>query len=111
MKYLFGTMEDTALHLNAYYFSVVHWLVDASYDTHPDFKGHTGSTISSRKGCFTRISKNQKVDTTSSTISELLGLHESSPQVLRTKYFLRNQGFHINEATLYQDNKSAMLLE
>ena len=38
-------------------------------------------------------------------------MQESPPQLLWTNYFLRNQGFQINEATLYQDNKSAMLLE
>ena len=31
--------------------------------------------------------------------------------MLWTKAFLKNQGFKVNKATLYQDNMSAMLLE
>ena len=38
-------------------------------------------------------------------------MQESPPPVTVDKLFLWNQGFQINEATLYQDNKSAMLLE
>ena len=104
-------MDEMALHLNVDNMNNVHWWVDASYGTHPDLKGHTGATMSIGKGCITSMSKKQKVNTTSSTISELVGVHESSPQALWTKSFLRNQGFHVDEATLYQDNKSAILLE
>jgi hypothetical protein len=31
--------------------------------------------------------------------------------ILRTKLFLEEQGYHINSNILYQDNKSAILLE
>ena len=48
--------------------------------------------ISIRKGCITSASRNQKINATSSTISELFGVHEASPKVLWTKVFLRNQG-------------------
>ena len=104
-------MDKIALHLNADYLNVIHWWFDASYGTHPDLKGHRGATVSIGEGSVTSMSKKQRFNTTSSTISELMGVYESSPQVLWTKSFLRNQGFHVNEATLYQDNQSAMLLE
>ena len=85
-----------ALHLNVDELNVVHWWVGGSYGTHPELKDHTGATILIWKGCFTSMSKKQKINTPSSAISELVGVNESSPQVLWTKYFLRNQGFHIN---------------
>ena len=55
--------------------------------------------------------KKQKINATGSTISELVGVHEASPQVLWTKAFLQNQGFKVNKATLYQYNMSKMLTE
>ena len=71
----------------------------------------TGAIISIGKGCITSISKKQKINTTSSTISELVGVYDFPSQVLWTKSFLLNQGFHVDEATLYQEKKSAMLLK
>ena len=47
----------------------------------------------------------------SPTISEMVGVHEASPQVLWTKEFLQNQELEVNKSTLYQDNMIAMLLE
>ena len=33
------------------------------------------------------------------------------PQILWTKYFLQAQGYSVGGSTIYQDNKSAILLE
>ena len=81
-----------------------------SYGNHPYLKGKTGVMISIGKGCVTSASKNQKVNATNSTISELVGVNKASPQVLWEKAFLHNQGFKVNKATLYQENMSAMLI-
>ena len=67
--------------------------------------------ISTRKVCVTSDSKKHKVDTTISTISEVVLLHEAFPQVLWTEYFLHNQCFEVIKSTLYQDSMSAILLE
>ena len=91
--------------------NVVHCCVDGSYGTSPDLKGQTGATISIRKGCVTSASKKKKVNAASSTISELVWVHEASAQVLCTKVLLQNQGFEVNKSTLYQENMSAMMLE
>ena len=47
----------------------------------------------------------------SPTISELVGVHEASPQVLWTEEFLQNQELEVNKSTFYQDDMSTMLLE
>ena len=38
-------------------------------------------------------------------------MHDVLPQVLWTMCFLKAQGIKVNGSILYQDNKSAMLLE
>ena len=43
------------------------------------------------EGLLHKRIKKQKFNTTSSTISEVVGVHEASPQVLWTKAFLQNQ--------------------
>lgn len=53
----------------------------------------------------------QKINTTSSTEAEVVGLHEVLPQILWTRYFLESQGYGVEESVVYQDNQSAMLLE
>ena len=111
LRYLDATINALKLHLNVNNLNVVHWWVDASYGTHTDLKGQTGATISIGKGCVTSEFLKQKINVTSSTIRELVGVHEVSPQVLWTKSFLQNQGFEVNKSTLYQENMSAMLLE
>jgi hypothetical protein len=57
------------------------------------------------------ISRKQKLNTRSSTESELVGVNDVSVMILWTKLFLEEQGYNINSNILYQDNKSAILLE
>ena len=71
--------------------------MDTSYGKHPDLKGQTGVTTSIGKVCVISASKKQKVKTTSSTISEVVGVHEASPQVLWTNAFLHNQIFEVEK--------------
>ena len=110
LRYLDATINSVKLHLNANDLNIFHWWVDASYGTHPYLKRQTGAMISIRKDCVTSASKKQKVNAKSSTISELIGVHEASPQALSINAFLRNQGFEVNKAKLYKDNISTMLL-
>ena len=43
--------------------------------------------------------------------AELIGVHDVLPQMLWTLRFLQGQGVKVNGTILYQDNKSAILLE
>ena len=56
------------------------------------------------------MSSKQKLTTKSTTEAELVGADDILPQLLWTKYFLEKQGYECNP-TLYQDNKSSILLE
>ena len=63
------------------------------------------------KGSIYSTSSAQKLVGRSSTEDELIGVHDVLPQMLWTRYFLREQGFAVEKTILYQDNMSAMLLE
>ena len=53
----------------------------------------------------------QKINTKSSTETEVVVVDDVLPQVLWTNYFIRAQGWEINKTIIFQDNKSAILLE
>jgi hypothetical protein len=82
--------------------------VDASYGVHPDLKSHTGSTISIGKGPVHCKSSTQKINTKSSTEAELIALSDSSNQIIWTRNFLLAQNYSIDEAQIYEDNKSTI---
>jgi hypothetical protein len=110
MNYLNATRDDK-LYLSADDLSVVKWSVDASYAVHPDFKSHTGATMSMGRGAITSTSRKQKLNTTSSTEAELVGAHDLLPQILWTRLFMEAQGYPLKQNILLQDNKSTILLE
>jgi hypothetical protein len=110
IKYLRGT-TTLPLTLEASDTRLMEWWVDASYGVHPDMKSHTGGILSLGKGAVYATSTGQKINTRSSTEAELVGVNDVLPQILWTKYFLQEQGYGCNDSILYQDNKSAMLLE
>jgi hypothetical protein len=90
---------------------IVKWWIDASFAVHPDMKGHTGGVMSMGKGGIYGTSTCQKLVTKSSTEAELVGVSDVLPQVVWTRKFLMAQGYHVRDSVVYQDNKSAILLE
>ncbi len=52
-----------------------------------------------------------KLNTRSSTESEIVAVDDLILQILWTHLFMKAQGFVVRDNILYQDNKSAMLLE
>ena len=57
------------------------------------------------------VSTKQKLNTRSSTESELVGVDDMIPIICWTRYFLLSQGYGIIEKLLLQDNRSSILLE
>ena len=53
----------------------------------------------------------QKLNTRSSTETELVGADDFMPEICWTRYFFKAQGYRILYNVLFQDNKSSILLE
>jgi hypothetical protein len=90
---------------------VLMWYVDASFAVHPNMRSHTGGVFTMGRGFPINISTKQKLNTRSSTESELVAVDDMMPIVLWTRYFLMAQGYGVTENLLLQDNRSSMLLE
>ena len=84
--------------------------IDASHAVHEDHKGHTGTIISLGRGPIYAKSGSQRINSKSSTESELIGLSDSASQVIWTRNFLLSQGYSVKASTVYQDNTSCMSL-
>ncbi len=56
-------------------------------------------------------STKQKLNMCSSTISVVVAVDDMIPQILWTWLFMQEQGIKDTDNILYQDNKSAILLE
>ena len=90
---------------------VIKWMVDASYAVHDDFKSHTGGCMMWGKGSPISISQKQKLNSRSSTESELIAVDDLMDKILWTRLFLKEQGVQIEKNILMQDNQSTIKLE
>jgi hypothetical protein len=110
MKYLRGT-RTLPLTLRADGSGILKWYVDAAFAVHPNMRGHSGGGLTLGQGFPHVGSTKQKLNTRSSTESEVVGTDDFMPAICWTRYFLKAQGYHVNDNVLFQDNQSAMLLE
>ena len=113
MRYLNATRDKTRKISATGNLSVIKWMVDAAFAVHPDFMSHTGAVMmyDGAQGVVQAISRKQKLNTRSSTEAELVAVDDVATMVLWTKLFLEAQGWVIKKNIIYQDNKSAILLE
>ena len=113
MKYLNGTKEMVLTISAKDGVQNIIWYVDASFAVHPDFKSHTGAVMQFKggKGSIECLSRKQKLNTKSSTDAELVAVDDALVLIALTKLFIESQGYEVKENILYQDNKSAILLE
>jgi len=110
LRFLKRTKEDV-LTLEAGEDVKIEWHLDAAFAVHPDFKSHTGATMTLGKGSIQSASTKQKVNTRSSTEAGLVSTDDILPKVLWTKRFLGHQGLRITDNVVYRDNQSSMKLE
>jgi hypothetical protein len=103
--------RDLPLILGADGSGVLSWYVDASFAVHPDMRGHTGGAMTMGRGCPLNTSTKHKLNSRNSTESEIIAVDNLIPQILWTRLFMKAQGIEVRDNILYQDNKSAVLLE
>mmetsp|Transcript_7928 Transcript_7928/g.11457 ORF Transcript_7928/g.11457 Transcript_7928/m.11457 type:complete len:124 (+) Transcript_7928:773-1144(+) len=89
---------------------VINWYIDGAHAVHHDMWGHTATVMTLGKRAAYSSSSKQKINTMSSTETELIAVNDKMGQVLWTKYFLEGQGYDA-PIVLLQDNKSTVLLE
>ena len=81
ISYLKAT-KDLLLTLSSDKLNILKWHIDAAHQSHNDMKGHTGATLTMGKGGVLNNSTKQKINTRSSTESEIVGVDDTMPQVL-----------------------------
>ena len=99
------------LTLGGFGFNVLKWYVYASYAVHPNMRGQTGGGLTLGRGFPIVNFTKQKLNTHSLTESKLVRVHKLMPMILWTSNILIGQGYQVNDNILYQENKSAILLE
>ena len=85
--------------------------VDTAFAVHPNMRSHTGGAMSLGWGVIHSKSSKQKLNTKSSTETELVGVSEYLPYNIWLINFLKYQGVVIKQNVTYQDNQSAILME
>ena len=74
-------------------------------------RGHSGGGLSLGRGFPIMGSIKHKLNTRSSTESEVVGADDFMLPICWTRYFLEAEGYCVDDNILYQDNKSSILLE
>ncbi len=110
MKYIRGT-RDLPLISSANRSGMLKWFIDGSHGVHPNMRGHTGGVLSLGRGTPSAPSTKQKLNTRSSTETEVVAVDDLMPSILWTRLFLDAQGYGVTENIIYQDNQAAILLE
>jgi hypothetical protein len=110
MEYLRGD-RDRPLILGADNEGMLMWYVDALFAVNSNMHRHAGDGMTIGRDFPISVSTKQKLNTMSSTESELGGIDNMMPIILWTNYFLLSQGYGVIENLLLQDNKSFILLE
>jgi hypothetical protein len=109
LKYLNGT-KYLQLKLSVDNLGMLKWYVDGSHNVHWDCKGHGGAVFKMGKGATTSYSRKVKLNTRSSTETELYTADMFMPEMLWSLHFIQAQGYEAECVGLYQDNISTQLL-
>jgi hypothetical protein len=85
MRYIRGT-RTMPLILSANGSGILKWWVDASFAVHPNMRGHSGGVLSLGRGFPIVSSTKQKLNTRSSTETEIVGADDFMPAICWTRY-------------------------
>ena len=78
---------------------------------HQDYKGHTGSMVSMRSGLIVELLWGGKVNSSSLIEAKIVLEENALPQCLWLRYFIKGQGYAVEEIKFCQYNMSAMIME
>ena len=109
LQYINGTLHLTR-RLSLKNISEMLIYIDASHAPNDDAKGQTGECISMGTGILHGNSTKQKINTKSSTETELVGASDYLPYALWFLYFMDQQGYSVKRKIFKQDNQSTVKL-
>ena len=98
--YLYGT-KDLILKLSRNKTNILKWYIDAAHQVHNDMRGHTGEKLTMGQGGVYNSSTKQKINTKSSTESELVGVDDILTQVQWTNNFIKAQGYTTKDTIIH----------
>ena len=111
LGFLQNSIDDVRV-IGANSLQEVYTWVDASYGVHDiDMRSHTGGCMSLGTGMIHQKSSKQKINTKSSTESELVATSEYVPYNVWLRNFLEEQGYKLSDNVLFQDNESSIKME
>ena len=111
LGFLKNSIDDVRV-IGANSLQEVYTWVDASYGVHDiDMRSHTGGCMSLGTGMIHQKSSKQKINTKSSTESELVATSEYVPYNVWLRNFLEEQGYKLSDNVLFQDNESSIKME
>ena len=100
VSFLKGTVNDKRI-IGAISLENMHTWIDAAYGVYNDMRSQTGGAIFLGWGIIHEKSTIQKLNTKSSTESEVVGFSDYLPHNIQIKNFLQYQGYHIKNNVLY----------
>ena len=110
MHYMHATLDLEAI-IGIKDIGVMTTFIDAAFAVHDNKRSHTGAATTFGIGVFASDSKMQRLNTTSSTESELVALGEYLPRVVFIHLFMEAQGYPLEDNIICRDNESAIKLE
>jgi hypothetical protein len=108
LSYLKGTLE-MSLTLTCTSMNALTWYIDGSHAIHEDMKGQNGAVLMLGDNVVLSRSSKQKVNTRSSTESELIAIDDALPTVQWARNFMIEQGYDLT-TLIKEDNRSTILL-
>jgi hypothetical protein len=108
LSYLKGSL-DISLTLICDKLDKLSWYIDGSYASHMDMRGQTGAVLTTGECSVLFKSCKQKINTRSSTETELIAVDDILPTVQWARSFMAEQGYEL-ETEIREDNRSTMLL-
>ena len=98
------------------------WSIDSSFAVHNNMRSHTGAMLIFGRGAVFSLSNKQKVNSTSSTVAEIIGVDDAMNFVMWVNLFVEQQVLNLptesiikklgsQPSVLQQDNTNSIRLE
>jgi hypothetical protein len=111
LQFLNQTIDDVRIIAAADLCKLYTWVDASCYAIHHDMRGHTGGAMSFGTGIIHGKASKQRLNTKSSTETEVVRASNYLPYNMWMQHFMEAQGYTLDENMYYQDNQSAMCME